>query len=146
MRSEIHIVIPGEPVPLERHRSRIVTTRHGQYVQFYETKWMHDMKLYIQRHAIRTLRGLDSMQPLSGPLHLTLYFGMVKPKSRDRARPLPDSKPDFDNLTKLVCDALNGIVWMDDAQVTDCIVKKRYDVTPRTEIVVRHLTAAEAVA
>lgn len=140
-------MIPGEPVPLERHRSRIVTTRdRKQYIQHYETEWMQSMKLYLQRHAIRVLRGLDSMQPLSGPLHLTLYFGMTKPKSRDRARPLPDSKPDLDNLTKLVCDALNGIVWMDDAQVTDCIVKKRYDVTPRTEIVVRPLTAAEAVA
>lgn len=140
-------MIPGEPVPLERHRSRIVTTRdRKQYIQHYETQWMQEMKLYLQRHAIRTLRAGDSMQPLSGPLHLTLYFGMAKPKSRDRARPLPDSKPDLDNMEKLVLDALNGIVWNDDAQITDVVKKKRYDVTPRTEIVVRPLTAAEAVA
>jgi len=137
-------VIPGEPVPLERHRSRIVKTRHRDYIQQYETDWMKDIKAYVQQHACLAMRRLGDLSPMEGPLHVTLYFGMTKPKGRDRARPLPDSRPDFDNLTKLVLDALNNLAWHDDAQITDCIVKKRYDVTPRTEIVARPLTAVEA--
>ena len=31
----------------------------------------------------------------------------------------PAVKPDFDNVAKLYCDALNGIVWQDDKQIVD---------------------------
>lgn len=53
-------------------------------------------------------------------------------------RPLPESrakkisteedtyKPDADNVAKLVLDALNGVAWADDAQVTDLNVHKKY--------------------
>lgn len=33
-------------------------------------------------------------------------------------------KPDLDNIAKLVMDALNGIAWADDAQVTSLSVSK----------------------
>lgn len=37
----------------------------------------------------------------------------------------PDlKKPDGDNIEKVFCDALNGIAWKDDAQITDCEVHK----------------------
>ena len=37
----------------------------------------------------------------------------------------PDTfKPDADNEAKLVMDALNGLVWADDAQVVDLHVVK----------------------
>ena len=51
-------------------------------------------------------------------------------------RPLPASrpkrvdsehdttKPDVDNIAKLVLDALNGVAWVDDTQVTDLQVIK----------------------
>lgn len=54
----------------------------------------------------------------------------------DAYRPLPESrpgrvrsesdtfKPDADNEAKLVMDALNGLVWADDAQVVDLHVRK----------------------
>jgi hypothetical protein len=37
---------------------------------------------------------------------------------------LPLRKPDWDNAAKLVCDALNGIAWRDDAHVADARVLK----------------------
>jgi len=36
------------------------------------------------------------------------------------------SRPDWDNIGKVVCDALNGIAWRDDAQVVSGRVKKKY--------------------
>jgi len=54
----------------------------------------------------------------------------------DYQRPYPDSKPrymegdadlckpDIDNVLKLVMDALNGVAWKDDCQVTDVRIKK----------------------
>lgn len=37
----------------------------------------------------------------------------------------PRKKPDADNIAKCL-DALNGVIWHDDAQVVECIVRKRY--------------------
>ena len=39
---------------------------------------------------------------------------------------MPYRKPDLDNFLKLLLDALNGLVFADDAQITTMIVKKRW--------------------
>lgn len=36
------------------------------------------------------------------------------------------SRPDIDNLYKAVTDALNGIVYRDDSQITRAIMRKQY--------------------
>lgn len=44
---------------------------------------------------------------------------------------------DLDNMVKLVLDALNGIAWADDMQVTEISAKlQRWQADPRTEVVV----------
>lgn len=43
----------------------------------------------------------------------------------------PTRKPDFDNIGKIICDALNGIAYRDDAQIVDALVRKFYSDTPR---------------
>lgn len=145
MSRAIHIVIPGNPRPLERHRSRVITGPKGAYVQTYETAANKHAKENIAKHAIAALRSSGQMRAFDGPLHVTFLFAMERPVTRPKSRPMPDSKPDFDNCEKLVLDALNGVVWNDDAQITDWSGKKRYDPNPRTEIIVRPLTVAEAV-
>ncbi|MBQ7445956.1 MAG: RusA family crossover junction endodeoxyribonuclease [Clostridia bacterium] len=50
----------------------------------------------------------------------------------------PTKKPDWDNIGKIVTDALNGIAWHDDAQIVDARVTKRYTADkPRVEITIR---------
>jgi len=65
--------------------------------------------------------------PLQGPLTVMMTFVILRPKSR---KPLKErfhtQKPDADNLAKLVCDALNGVVWVDDSQICDLHVVKVY--------------------
>ena len=41
---------------------------------------------------------------------------------------------DFDNLAKAICDSLNGVCYVDDAQVVSCTVEKIQSATPRIEI------------
>lgn len=38
----------------------------------------------------------------------------------------PTKKPDADNIAKAICDALNGIAYDDDAQITELHVRKIY--------------------
>lgn len=51
----------------------------------------------------------------------------------------PTSKPDADNCLKAVCDALNGVAWKDDTQVTDVRMRKRFSETPRVEVIITPL-------
>ena len=51
------------------------------------------------------------------------------------------SRPDWDNLGKLVSDALNQVAWHDDAQIFDArIVKRRClgNEVPGTQITIEH--------
>jgi Holliday junction resolvase RusA-like endonuclease len=53
-----------------------------------------------------------------------------------------DSKPDSDNVYKAATDALNGLLWIDDAQIAKSVIEKIIaagDEQPRTEIVVSKL-------
>lgn len=50
------------------------------------------------------------------------------------------SKPDWDNIGKVVCDALNGVAWLDDSQVVDARVRKRFaegDEVPHLRVIIR---------
>ena len=60
------------------------------------------------------------------PVHITIRTARPLPKSRPKSvESEPDTyKPDWDNLGKLVCDALNGVAYADDAQVTRAVVDK----------------------
>ena len=70
------------------------------------------------------------------------------PKSATKARRAkmlsgkirPTTKPDWDNLGKLVSDALNGVAYDDDKRVVDARVRKFYSDRPRTQV-----TLSEAV-
>jgi Holliday junction resolvase RusA-like endonuclease len=73
----------------------------------------------------------------TGGVVLLLTFVAVRATShhtskgalRKGAPLLPASKPDADKLLRSVCDSLTGIVYKDDAQVTLCLVAKRYGPT-----------------
>jgi len=68
------------------------------------------------------------------------YFGVPKswPKWKQEAAIAEDmphlTKPDEDNVNKAVKDALNGLIYKDDAQVVDFRVVKRYAAEPATVI------------
>jgi Holliday junction resolvase RusA-like endonuclease len=80
--------------------------------------------------------------PLTCAIEMHLFFYMPIPESTSKAKRtqmlngviLPTKKPDFDNLAYLVTNALKKLVYYDDSQVTDCIIRKRYDDRPRTVI------------
>ena len=70
--------------------------------------------------------------PLTGPLSVKLLAQLPIPKSwpkskQDAARrgEITPGKPDIDNLIKTL-DALNGIVWKDDAQIAHIYARKAY--------------------
>lgn len=91
--------------------------------------------------------------PLTGPIemHLHFFLPMQKylsaPKRRQMINQviLPVTRPDVDNLAYLVTNALKGLVYVDDSQITDLILRKRYAERPRTIIKVIPIQQAEHI-
>ena len=49
----------------------------------------------------------------------------------------PTSRPDIDNVIKVIMDGLNGAAYADDSQVIRIEAKKKYSKTPYVEVVLR---------
>lgn len=47
----------------------------------------------------------------------------------------PTKKPDADNVSKIILDALNGLAYHDDSQVVELTVKKKFALYPRVDVV-----------
>ena len=91
-----------------------------------------------------TQKGVPKM--MNGPLRLTVTFSMGIPKSWSAKKKAeaelgnirPTSKPDIDNLIKLVGDALNGIAYKDDSQIVEIQAVKKYG-KPQTIIHIKEV-------
>lgn len=61
------------------------------------------------------------------PVHTVIEFVMPRPKATPkRSTPPMIRQPDLDKMLRAVDDALTGVVWSDDAQVTATYTLKRY--------------------
>lgn len=78
--------------------------------------------------------------PLSEPLRLYVEFTFPVPsswsKKKQDAADAHVTKPDLDNLVKLVKDSLNGVFWIDDKQIYELTARKVYGPIPQTSIVI----------
>lgn len=118
----IRIVIPGEPYSQKRARATI----RGKHAGVYDPKSNRNWKAYAQA---KMLEAMGERAPVTGPvmLFITAYFKLAKTHHRKRkpveAAPSQNAK-DFDNIAKAVCDAANGVLWVDDRQVWRGTVEK----------------------
>jgi Holliday junction resolvase RusA-like endonuclease len=125
----------GTPRHKARHRSRIVFPKAGKpFVHQYPDPETEAFEKTLAQAASLTMgRRAPSIRPLC----VLVIAGREIPKSwsaKDRqaaldGRILPTPKPDADNHFKIV-DALNGIVWKDDAQAVDIRTIKKYAAAP----------------
>lgn len=77
--------------------------------------------------TIRTVAEEYSNAYTTSPVRVRLRFALPRPKSLPRQASLLHAKrPDVDKLARAVLDALTGIIWNDDAQVTSLHASKVY--------------------
>jgi len=126
---------------LKRHRMTVI----GKHARAYDPSENRQAKQNIAWWATQAMTKARIKALLDGPIAMTCTFYLRKPKSRIRKNstpyPYPDTKPDLDNLAKTVLDALNGVVYRDDAQICALTLRKRYTTTfgPMTEIKIQRL-------
>jgi Holliday junction resolvase RusA-like endonuclease len=127
-RVQIKITVPAIPVAQPRQRHRLVKTKSGkEFIQNYAPAKhpVQDFKATVRM----ALREVHKGSPLAGALRCDITFIMPRPKNmiwKTRSMPrLPHvARPDFDNLLKACWDAMTGLIWFDDAQVSQGTIEK----------------------
>lgn len=131
---KIELVIPYAPVA--KARPRMAKTGHA-----YTPEKTRQYEKIVQFCFNRKYSCMQ--QPLTDkPVSVTLLFYMPIPKSFSKKKiaelrqnkMVCPKKPDIDNLTKAVLDALNGRAYKDDNQIVELFARKEYGEQPRTEI------------
>ncbi len=64
-------------------------------------------------------------EPLDGPLRVLITAWRTRPKTK-KHEVWADTKPDYDNIEKLIGDALEGILWVNDSRIVDGRCLKKY--------------------
>ena len=138
----IEFVVPCVPVAKPRPRA----SRAGGFTRIYSPTGgaVGQFVASVRLAASQTYAG----PPVTNPLRVDLEFVFPRPKSKVwKTKPMPrewkSSKPDRDNLDKAVLDALNGLIWRDDAQVVDGRITKQIasgDESPHVLVRIKQLT------
>lgn len=140
----IAFTIPGTPVA----KGRPKFARRGNFVTTYTPEKTASYENLVRMQADAAMAGRP---PIDGATNVEISLMVLPPESwskKKRAAALageifPTTKPDVDNVIKGIFDAMNDIVWKDDKQVVDLVVRKRYSETPMAKVIVKALKAGE---
>lgn len=118
---------------------RIVFPKGGgrPFPQTYKTAEDRDYEDAIAWKAKAAMRG-RKMIAAGCPVAVRMFIIVPIAKSwprRDRDAAVagtmfPTGRPDHDNYSKSICDALTGIVWADDSQICRSLIVKEYGENP----------------
>jgi Holliday junction resolvase RusA-like endonuclease len=134
----IKLTIPGEPCAKQRPR----TTKQGH--TYTPQKTVNYETLVRELYILQNFR-----QQLEGELVMTVraYFTIPKSASKKKAADMvggrirPTKRPDWDNVGKIISDALNGLAYHDDSQIVTATVEKWYSAEPRVEVEIQEIGA-----
>lgn len=132
--NEVAFTVPGIPCAWARARTR-------GHIHFTPKKQRAAMT-FVQAVAAE---AMGAKPPLDGPVRMEVDAVWPWPKSWSAKKRLKfgalwkSSRPDASNIVKLVEDAMNGVVFLDDAQVVRCQITKRYGESAATHIKIEPL-------
>lgn len=144
-RGVIRFTVPG--APQGKGRPRVGTI--GGHARMFTPQKTVAYEGFIALQAQIAMAGHDLVD---GPVEVRMFIACPVPASwsqkKQRAaldgQHFPTTKPDTDNVVKAVFDACNGVVWRDDVQVVDLVLRKRYSAQPRVEVEISSLVVAAA--
>lgn len=122
----IRIIKEGKPMSQTRHRH----TSRGGFVRTYDpmAKDKEDFVKYVsENYDIEKIEGMIDVMIIANFAIPKSYSEKRKKALNGQMRP---KKPDVDNIAKFYLDALNEILYDDDAQIVSLNVIKRYSILP----------------
>jgi len=146
--SRIVIDFAGAPVAKGRPKFARVGRGEGAFNVAYTPDKTKKYEAALRYAAQEAMAGRP---PLSCPLAIEIsafvqipqsWSGKKKREALD-GRLAPTKRPDIDNYIKIVADALNTVVFVDDSQIVELIAHKSYSDRPGMWIAVDPLTVLQ---
>ena len=115
---KVMFVVPGEPIGKGRPRFR----QAGQYTQTYSPKQTVNYEALVRLEYHAQCGNHVFCQDAALGMRITAYKPIPKSTSKRKTLQMldnvirPTKKPDWDNIGKIVCDALNKTAFHDDAR------------------------------
>ncbi len=139
----LEIIIPG--VPMAKQGDRVKTawnkTVGKSYSIHYQPRKIKDEQKRIAQYAMGAM-GLAVVDVLDCEIELEINFVFPWPKATSKIRMdkindnFKSTKPDLDNLEKMLCDGLEGIVFVNDSRICFKHSRKTYGRKPQTIVYV----------
>ena len=137
----VAFTVPGVPVP--KGRGRVGKLSNGRPV-VYTPLETRAYEATITTEAWLAMAGKEVIDE-AVKVHVAAWLPVPQSwpaKKREQALSgaiRPTSRPDCDNYLKLAMDAMNGIVYRDDALVVEATCEKRYHAKPSLHVYVTTL-------
>ena len=139
MSNVIKFTVPGAPVGKGRPK---VSTRGGKFAKMYTPEKTANYETLV---ALAAQQAMVGRTLLAGPVEVQMAILLPIPASWSKKKQAaaiaghvyPTKKPDADNVVKAIFDGINGVVWNDDVQACDIVVRKRYAETPGVQVLVK---------
>lgn len=105
-----------------------------------------------KQEVSRAARHAYCGELIDGPIKVTLQFFRPRPKGhygtkglngKGRESIAPTTKPDVLKLARAVEDALTGVIWRDDSQITVEVLTKSWGEPARVEILIEEIQGRE---
>lgn len=135
--NEITFIVNGDPIGKHRHRSMVLP--NGMIHNYNSTTNTRYEKLVAMEYK-RQCSGIYFVGELE--VIINAFFGVPKSWSKRKKEQAlngefrPQSKPDCDNVSKIILDSLNQVAFDDDKQITDLHTHKYYSNEPRVEVAI----------
>lgn len=138
------ICISVHGIPVAKGSARAFLNKYTQKTMVVQTN-AAKQKPWASMISIAAQTGMGAQPPLDSPVCVTMEFCMPRPKAHFGKSGLKgsvpfahSSRPDIDKLQRLVLDALTGVVWKDDSQVSKIVCTKLYSTIPGVNIMVEY--------
>lgn len=141
----ISFTVPGEP--RGKARPKVTRTKAGKSLTYTPDKTVAYEELVRQRY-LQAAGGERFPDGVPLAMFVRAFHGIPKSTSKRKRAEIaagvcrPTKKPDFDNVFKILCDALNGIAYADDAQIVQASIRKSYTpCDPHVEVSIHAIQA-----
>lgn len=119
-----HFFVAGVPKPQGSKRA-FVNPKTNRAIIVEDNKGTKDWRTDVRNAAAEAVPQKDRIN--EGPVLIVLKFVMKRPVSTPKTKATPPAvkKPDLDKLERAILDAITGIAFSDDSQVTFLTGSKR---------------------
>jgi Holliday junction resolvase RusA-like endonuclease len=139
--AKIEFIVLGSAPP---YRKETFIPKGGKYPIVYTSKKIKEWKAIVRMTAQQEV-GQSGWKITDEPVRATVVFGSIKPKSWKKTENIPKKKPDVESLFKSTLDALEGVIYTDDARICQLFAFKLFTDKPFCYVKVEELCQPEKI-